>query len=256
MNAAKRKFKSSNHHHYCTTFEINGATVEKKFAREFIDYICGGDIAHDIVWDQCTRKRLIVMGQYAAKRLLHANSRYYWPDGRVFKCKIIKDDIDDVNDDINGNKRRGWTEKRPYLKCRHRIDYYRRQRSSSPSSSTEQFSSRRQDRPRRNSYHKHHETKIDKKAADFNTVVDIHCSGKKINESPFQCRNVSPAPPASMSDWYNADNYVDIDLNGYDDNSLYNISSSPAVAVSPATQAQSSFKTSDAPTYNIDTIIM
>ncbi|WBB27251.1 LEF-6 [Mythimna sequax nucleopolyhedrovirus] len=70
-------------------FYINGGNVEKRFSREFINFICGGKIKHDIKADQCTRKRCVVSSRYAADKLLAASHRAYWPDGSKFKCKLV-----------------------------------------------------------------------------------------------------------------------------------------------------------------------
>ncbi|QAT90413.1 LEF-6 [Spodoptera exempta nucleopolyhedrovirus] len=71
-------------------FYINGSHVEKRFGKEFLNYICGGKIRHDIKSEDCTRKRLVVKSRYAANKLLDANGKCYWPDGTRFKCKLIK----------------------------------------------------------------------------------------------------------------------------------------------------------------------
>lgn len=73
-------------------FYINGSHVEKRFSREFINFICGGKIKQDIKADQCTRKRCVVSTRYAADKLLAANHRAYWPDGSKFKCKLVQRD--------------------------------------------------------------------------------------------------------------------------------------------------------------------
>ncbi|QNV47845.1 late expression factor 6 [Alphabaculovirus altersperidaniae] len=73
-------------------FYINGSHVEKRFGREFINFICGGKIKYDIKSEECTRKRLVVKSNYAAKKLLSANGRAYWPDGTKFRCKQLKTD--------------------------------------------------------------------------------------------------------------------------------------------------------------------
>ncbi|AAF33656.1 ORF127 lef6 [Spodoptera exigua multiple nucleopolyhedrovirus] len=70
-------------------FYINGSHVEKRFGREFINFICGGKIKHDIEPEQCTRKRVVVKSSYAAKKLLAANGRAFWPDGTKFRCKQL-----------------------------------------------------------------------------------------------------------------------------------------------------------------------
>ncbi|AYN45075.1 lef-6 [Alphabaculovirus alterspexiguae] len=71
-------------------FYINGSHIEKRFGKEFINYICGGKIRHDIKSEDCTRKRLVVKSRYAANKLLDANGQCYWPDGTRFRCKLIK----------------------------------------------------------------------------------------------------------------------------------------------------------------------
>lgn len=73
-------------------FYINGGRVEKRFGREFVNYVCGGKIKQDIKADECTRKRVVVRSRYAAKKLLEANNRVYWPDGTLFQCKLMKPD--------------------------------------------------------------------------------------------------------------------------------------------------------------------
>lgn len=71
-------------------FYINGSHVEKRFGREFINFICGGKIKHDIKSEECTRKRVVVRSSYAAKKLLAANGRAFWPDGTKFRCKQLR----------------------------------------------------------------------------------------------------------------------------------------------------------------------
>ncbi|AIZ48694.1 lef-6 [Agrotis segetum nucleopolyhedrovirus B] len=70
-------------------FYINGGHVEKRFSREFVNYICGGKIKHDIKSDECTRKRLVVRSGYAARKLMAANNNVFWPDGTRFQCKLL-----------------------------------------------------------------------------------------------------------------------------------------------------------------------
>ncbi|QEI03489.1 LEF-6 [Spodoptera cosmioides nucleopolyhedrovirus] len=86
-------------------FYINGSHVEKRFGREFINFICGGKIKHDIKSEECTRKRVVVRSSYAAKKLLAANGRAFWPDGTKFRCKQLKPD--------NNNHRRRYDKYKP-----------------------------------------------------------------------------------------------------------------------------------------------
>ncbi|AXU41724.1 LEF-6 [Spodoptera eridania nucleopolyhedrovirus] len=85
-------------------FYINGSNVEKRFGREFINFICGGKIKHDIKSDECTRKRVVVRSSYAAKKLLAANGRAFWPDGTKFRCKQLKPDNRRPRYDSGSNK--------------------------------------------------------------------------------------------------------------------------------------------------------
>jgi hypothetical protein len=84
-------------------FYINGGHVEKRFGREFINYICGGKIRHDIKADKCTRKRFIVTSRYAADKLVAANKHAVWPDGTTFKCRLLKFNPDRRNKNHNNN---------------------------------------------------------------------------------------------------------------------------------------------------------
>nr|QRN46241.1 LEF-6 [Spodoptera frugiperda multiple nucleopolyhedrovirus] len=70
-------------------FYINGTNVEKRFGQEFINFICGGKIKHEIEHEECTRKKLVVRSSYAAKKLLSVNGKAFWPDGTRFRCKQI-----------------------------------------------------------------------------------------------------------------------------------------------------------------------
>ncbi|ACI28848.1 agip147 [Agrotis ipsilon multiple nucleopolyhedrovirus] len=70
-------------------FYINGGHVEKRFSREFVNYICGGKIKQDIKADECTRKRLVVRSGYAARKLMAVNNSVFWPDGTRFQCKLL-----------------------------------------------------------------------------------------------------------------------------------------------------------------------
>ncbi|AIE47853.1 lef6 [Peridroma alphabaculovirus] len=69
-------------------FRINGGRVEKRFGREFINYICGGKIKRDLKSNECTRKRIVVTTRYAADKLLAAHRRAVWPDGTTFECEL------------------------------------------------------------------------------------------------------------------------------------------------------------------------
>lgn len=71
-------------------FYINGGHVEKRFSKEFVNFICGGRIRHDIKSEDCTRKRLVIGSRYAARKLLAANKCVFWPDGTRFRCKLIE----------------------------------------------------------------------------------------------------------------------------------------------------------------------
>ncbi|AUV65402.1 LEF-6 [Alphabaculovirus myunipunctae] len=71
-------------------FYINGGHVQKRFGREFINYICGGKIRQDICVDRCTRKRCVVWSRYAADKLLAANQSAFWPDGTTFRCRLMR----------------------------------------------------------------------------------------------------------------------------------------------------------------------
>lgn len=70
---------------------INGGDFEKNFAREFIRHICGGGpiIDDQIIWRVCTRKRLILTSPELVDRLLRVNQKVFWPNGQLFKCKLI-----------------------------------------------------------------------------------------------------------------------------------------------------------------------
>nr|WUR10832.1 lef-6 [Calliteara abietis nucleopolyhedrovirus] len=76
------------------TFYINGGNIEKRFAREFIRYICGKegiDVTDCVKWEECTRKRLVVVSRRVADCLRSINQQVCWPNGEIFKCKIVRD---------------------------------------------------------------------------------------------------------------------------------------------------------------------
>lgn len=72
-------------------FYYNGGNVNKRFTREFLLYVLDTNLVkHHINWDQSGRKRLIVTSRSMADRLLHVNQQVYWPNGELFKCKLIE----------------------------------------------------------------------------------------------------------------------------------------------------------------------
>ncbi|QUJ09243.1 lef6 protein [Gynaephora ruoergensis nucleopolyhedrovirus] len=77
-------------------FHINGADIEKRFAREFLNYVLGEDCDNQIDWRFCTRKRLAVLTKNAANRLESVNDKtVFWPNGKPFRCRrIVNEDFD------------------------------------------------------------------------------------------------------------------------------------------------------------------
>ncbi|ADB84465.1 late expression factor 6 [Apocheima cinerarium nucleopolyhedrovirus] len=71
---------------------INGGDFEKSFAREFIRHVCGGgpNVDDQIIWRLCTRKRLILTSPELVDRLQRVNQKVFWPNGQLFKCKLIE----------------------------------------------------------------------------------------------------------------------------------------------------------------------
>jgi hypothetical protein len=78
------------------TFYINGNNIEKRFGREFINHICGGNIMKDIRIDECTRKKIVLDSSYAADKLRRVSHRVFWPDGTLFKCKLVKSVVPNI----------------------------------------------------------------------------------------------------------------------------------------------------------------
>ncbi|QHB21714.1 lef6 [Artaxa digramma nucleopolyhedrovirus] len=74
--------------YYCVF--INGADIEKKFARDFINYVVGGDCDNQIEWNRCTRKRLAVTSKNVVERLERVNGTVYWPSGKPFRCRRVR----------------------------------------------------------------------------------------------------------------------------------------------------------------------
>jgi uncharacterized protein YaiI (UPF0178 family) len=99
---------------------INGGDFEKNFAREFIRHICGGGpiVDDQIIWRVCTRKRLILTSPELVDRLLRVNQKVFWPNGQLFKCKLI------------GNRKEhrhnGHVNYHQYHHRHHKADYNRR----------------------------------------------------------------------------------------------------------------------------------
>ena len=107
-------------------FYINGSHVEKRFGREFINFICGGKIKQDIKSEESTRKRLVVKSSYAAKKLLSANGRAFWPDGTRFRCKQLK------TENHRLRRRRRCHEEQLCCKSRRSSSHYRCRSKSPP----------------------------------------------------------------------------------------------------------------------------
>ncbi|AHH82599.1 LEF-6 [Buzura suppressaria nucleopolyhedrovirus] len=71
-------------------FYYNGGNVNKRFTREFLLYVLDTNLVkHHINWNQSGRKRLMVTSRSMADRLLHINQQIYWPNGELFKCKLL-----------------------------------------------------------------------------------------------------------------------------------------------------------------------
>lgn len=67
---------------------FNGGNIEKKFTREFLNFVCNNEINDAVLWHNCTRKRLIVTSRRAVDQLLALNKRVFWPEGKVFRCYL------------------------------------------------------------------------------------------------------------------------------------------------------------------------
>ncbi|AKR17286.1 LEF-6 [Urbanus proteus nucleopolyhedrovirus] len=69
---------------------INGTEVQKKFSKQFINYITDYKIYDDILWEESTRQKLVMLSRFAVDALLKMSRRVYWPNGTLFKCKLIR----------------------------------------------------------------------------------------------------------------------------------------------------------------------
>ncbi|AKC91745.1 lef6 [Lambdina fiscellaria nucleopolyhedrovirus] len=92
-------------------FRINAGDIKKQFAHIYIDYVCGGGILHHIETQHCTRKRLVVRSNEAARKLERIDRCFWWPTGRRLRCRfentntnIKKLFVNGDNDRYNNNK--------------------------------------------------------------------------------------------------------------------------------------------------------
>ncbi|QED40548.1 LEF-6 [Chrysodeixis includens nucleopolyhedrovirus] len=216
-------------HNSYYVFYINGENVDKRFAKQFVDHVCNGKIRYAINEEQCTRKRLVLSSRHAAEQLLAVNRQVYWPDGSLFRCKLIRKPVlkpNNINMDLENDKykqtfckdltsertssphaRRRWHEPNYYDDKQNNNDYHNKyKRSHEPNIKTpfyrhsiKSLDSSLDHHCRR--IHKNHDSKRLKSLVKRNDDHKVNDNESVVNGN---------------EDWYNSAAFVDIDLGGSD----------------------------------------
>lgn len=106
---------------------INGGRVNKRFLKEFVFFLCRRMSNNDIDWSGSNSKMLYVYSARIVDKLIRANNRTFWPDGKTFKCRLAKpmrsDDVMCTNYNNSGIHRDYYQPSRRYYQQQQNYYY-------------------------------------------------------------------------------------------------------------------------------------
>ncbi|QEI03647.1 LEF-6 [Rachiplusia nu nucleopolyhedrovirus] len=193
-------------------FYINGENVDKKFAKQFVDHVCNGKIKNAINVEECTRKRLVISSRDAAEELLAVNRQVFWPDGTLFRCKLIqkpsKRSFSIKERESTPFPRRRWDKQQipSYVSYYRNEKYPQHYEDQTYSERENKYSKRRRDSKNSNvSFQK--EDRYSKRLRSLTPISNDHDRLNVDNGNPGNDKD---------DDWYNSAAFVDVDIGSPD----------------------------------------